>query len=253
MARRKARTKKDDNIVFLQKRLENEGYAIKEGPRKKFSLHDLKSVKPLTQAQRQMFESYFDGNHVVANGWPGTGKSYAALYLALTDILRDDTPQQEIIIVRSIVPSREIGALPGEVSEKTAPYEAPYQDIFSNLLNKHDAYETLKDAGRVQFMPTSFVRGLTWDNAVVIIDEAQSCNLHELNSVITRLGDNSKLILCGDTYQNDLIYRKNDVSGYAEVLTTLAKMKEVDIIHFTEHDIVRSGFVKAYIIAQQSV
>ncbi len=255
MARRKTRTKKDDSIVFLQKTLDNQGRAVSEGPKiRKFTMHDLKSgIRPLTMGQRLLFESYFQGNNIVANGSAGTGKSFCAVYLALTDILREDAEHKEIIIVRSAVPSREIGHLPGEISDKLSPYEEPYRDIFANLLKKNDAYDTMKEAGKVRFMATSFVRGLTWDNAIVIFDEVQSCNSHEISSVITRLGEDSKLIICGDICQNDLIYKKMDVSGYVELLKIMEKIEEVDIVTFTEQDIVRSGFVKSFIIAKQSL
>ena len=250
MAKRKTRTKKDENIIFLQKTLENQGRAVKEGPKiRNFTLHDLRTTRPLTYGQQQMFESYFSGNNIVANGSAGTGKSYSAIYLALTDILREDTPQNEIVIVRSAVASREIGHLPGEISDKLAPYEEPYRDIFASLLRKNDAYDTMKELGRLRFMATSFVRGLTWDNAVVVIDEAQSMTFHEISSVITRLGDNSKLILCGDIAQNDLIMKKNDQSGYIRALAALGKMNNVDIVTFTREDIVRSSFVREWICA----
>lgn len=250
MAKRKTRTKKDENIIFLQKTLENQGRAVKEGPKiRNFTLHDLRTTRPLTYGQQQMFESYFSGNNIVANGSAGTGKSYSAIYLALTDILREDTPQNEIVIVRSAVASREIGHLPGEISDKLAPYEEPYRDIFASLLRKNDAYDTMKELGRLRFMATSFVRGLTWDNAVVVIDEAQSMTFHEISSVITRLGDNSKLILCGDIAQNDLIMKKNDQSGYIRALKALGKMNGVDIVTFTREDIVRSTFVRDWICA----
>jgi len=250
-ARKKTRSKKDDNILFLTKTLENQGRAVKEGPKvKKFTLHDLKSIRPLTYGQTQLFERYFEGNNIVANGSAGTGKSYSAVYLALTDILREESEQKEIIIVRSAVASREIGHLPGEIADKLAPYEEPYRDIFANLLKKHDAYDNMKEAGKVRFMATSFVRGLTWDNAIVILDEAQSCTFHELNSVITRLGDNSRLIVCGDIAQNDLIVKKNDQSGYNRALQALKRMGEdVEVINFTREDIVRSAFVKSWLCA----
>lgn len=250
MAKRKTRTRKDENIIFLQKTLENQGRAVKEGPKiKNFTLHDLKSIKPLTHGQQSLFHSYFEGNNIVATGSTGTGKSFCAAYLALTDVLRDDTPQREIIVVRSAVPSREIGHLPGEISDKLAPYEEPYREIFADLLRKGDAYDTMKETGRLKFMATSFVRGLTWDNAVVIVDEAQSMTFHEISSVITRLGDNSKLILCGDIAQNDLITKRNDQSGYVRAIRALEKMNSVDIVTFTRKDIVRSSFVRDWICA----
>lgn len=250
MAKRKTRTRKDDNILFLQKTLENQGRAVKEGPKvKNFTLHDLNSIRPLTTGQKIMFESYFSGNNIVANGSAGTGKSFCAAYLALTDVLRGDTQQQEIIIVRSAVSTREIGHLPGEISDKLAPYEEPYRDIFATLLRKGDAYDTMKESGKLRFMATSFVRGLTWNNAVVIIDEAQSMTFHEINSVITRLGDNSRLIICGDIAQNDLIVRRNDQSGFMRALTALGRMRSIDVVQFTREDIVRSAFVKEWICA----
>lgn len=250
MARRKTRSKKDENIVYLQSVLDNQGHAISEGPKvKKFTLHDLKSIRPLTFGQQQLFESYFSGNNIIANGSAGTGKSFCASYLALTDILREGHVQDQIIIVRSAVQSREIGALPGEIDEKIAPYEVPYRDIFASLLKKHDAYENLKESGKLSFMCTSFVRGLTWDNAIVIVDEAQSMTFHEINSVITRLGDNSKLIICGDISQNDLIVKKSDQSGYIRMLRAMEKMKGVDTVTFTREDIVRSKFVREWICA----
>lgn len=253
MARRKTRTKKDENIIFLQKTLENQGRAVKDGPKTKhFTLHDLRSTRPLTHGQQQMFESYFSGNNIVANGSAGTGKSYSAIYLALTDLLREDSPQDQIILVRSAVASREIGHLPGEISDKLAPYEEPYKDIFGSLLRKNDAYDVMKETGRLKFMATSFVRGLTWDNAIVIIDEAQNLSLHEIHSVVTRLGENSKLIICGDVGQNDLYNKKNEMSGYADLLKISGKMSEFDIVTFTENDIVRSKFVKSWIIAMQN-
>lgn len=250
MARRKTRTKKDDKIVFLQERLENQGRAVIEGPKyKKFTIHDMKSVRPLTQGQRQLFESYFMGNNVVANGSAGTGKSFCAVYLALTDILREESDYKEIIIVRSASPTKDIGFLPGDINEKLAPYEEPYRDLFANLLRKNDAYENMKEAGKVRFMATSFVRGLTWDNAIVIVDEVQSFTAHEINSVMTRLGENAKLIVCGDVAQNDLIYNRNIISGYGRMLRVMEKMQTIDIITFTRDDIVRSEFVRAWICA----
>lgn len=251
MARRKTKSKKDAQIIFLQEQLENQNVAIKENQKNKrnFTLHDLRSTKPLTFGQNSLFESYFSGNNVVANGTAGTGKSYCAIYLALTDILKHDTDFERIIIVRSAVPTREVGHLPGELEEKIRPYEDPYRDIFATLLKKSDAYDTMKSIGKLTFLTTSFVRGLTWDNSIVIIDEAQSMTFHEINSIITRLGDNSRLIICGDICQNDLIMKRNDTSGYQRALDALSKMKSIDIINFNRDDIVRSKFVKEWICA----
>lgn len=254
MARRKSRTAKDRDLAFYSEMTIHNGAAVKEGPKKKtFHLHDLKDVRPMNETQRQFFLSYIEGNHVIGNGSAGTGKSFISLYLALTDVLNNEREQDKIIIVRSAVPSREIGHLPGDMKEKMAVYEEPYKDIIGNLMRRASAYEDMKDAGKIEFMPTSFVRGLTWDNCVVVIDEAQNMTLPEIHSVITRVGKNTKVVICGDIGQNDLVVRKSDVSGFLEVLRIAERMPEFDIINFTEHDIVRSPFVKSWIIAKQSV
>lgn len=253
MARGKSRTKKDKTIAFLSDMNYNNTEARKEGPKKRYSLHDLKTIRPMNESQRQFFESYIQGSNVIGNGSAGTGKSYCALFLALNDVLDEEKPHDRIIIVRSAVPSREIGHLPGDMKEKMAVYEEPYKDIFGDLLRKAKAYDDMKDAGRVEFMPTSFVRGLTWDDAVVVVDEAQNMTLQEIHSVITRVGQNTKLIICGDIGQNDLVVRKSDVSGFLDVLKIAERMPEFDTITFTEQDIVRSKFVKSWIIAKQSI
>lgn len=254
MARRKSRTKKDWEIDFLGEMNAKNTIAMREGPKKKtFSLHDLKPIRPMNETQRQFFEAYIMGSNVIGNGSAGTGKSFISLYLALNDILDEEKPQDRIIIVRSAVPSREIGHLPGSMEEKMAVYEEPYRDIVGNLMRGRNAYNDMKDAGKIEFMPTSFVRGLTWDNAVVVVDEAQNMTIQEIHSVITRIGDNTKLLICGDIGQNDLVVRKSDVSGFLETLKIAERMEEFDIVNFTERDIVRSDFVRSWIIAKQAV
>ncbi len=255
MARRKSLTKKDKDIAFLSETGITNASAVREGPQKKkvFHQHDLRSIRPKNEAQREFFESYFQGANVIGNGSAGTGKSYISLFLALNDVLNVETPYEKIIIVRSAVPSREIGHLPGTMEEKMAVYEEPYKDIVGDLLHRRTAYNDLKELGKIVFMPTSFVRGLTWDDTVVVVDEAQNMTLQEIHSVITRVGQNTKLIICGDIGQNDLVVRKSDISGYLEVLRIAERMKEFDIINFTEQDIIRSQFVKSWIIAKQSV
>ena len=252
MARRKSRTKKDRDLEFLSEMNYQNTEARKEGPKKRYSLHDLRTIRPMNEAQRQFFESYIMGANVIGNGSAGTGKSFCALYLALNDVLDEEKEQEKIIIVRSAVPSREIGHLPGDMKEKMAVYEEPYKDIVGNLLRKAKAYDDMKDAGKIEFMPTSFVRGLTWDNCVVVVDEAQNMTLQEIHSVITRVGENTKMVICGDIGQNDLVVRKSDVTGFLEVLKIAERMDEFDIVNFTEQDIVRSKFVKSWIIAKQA-
>jgi len=216
---------------------------------KRLTLNDLKTVKPLNEPQRQMFESYFCDSFILANGSAGTGKTYAAIYLALNDVLSAKAKQKQLIIVRSAVASRDIGFLPGTDEEKMEPYETPYRDIFADLFGRETAYDKMKKQKVVKFMSSSFVRGLTWDNAVVIIDEIQNLTFYEINSVITRLGANSKLIIIGDQIQTDLYRKHNDKSGMQDFLKVIGLMTNFEQVTFTSNDIVRSAFVKSWICA----
>lgn len=252
---RKTRNKKDAQIDFLEEALDNNVTAMKEysGRRRKWTIHDLKTIKPLNTTQKMMLEAYIMGNNVLAMGSAGTGKSYLALFLALNDILQKDTPRDHIIIVRSAVQARDVGFLPGSIEEKLEPYELPYKDILHDLLGKPSSYDNMKEEGVIRFMCTSLIRGMSWDNAVIVIDEMQSCNLHELSSVITRCGANSKIIALGDLLQNDLQNKKYDQSGMADFVKIIGKMSEFDIINFTKDDIVRSKLVRSYLIAYEEV
>lgn len=247
----KRRTKKDEHIEFLETTLGNNVVAIKEAKKKHLTIHDLKNIRPLTEPQRMMIESYFTGNNIVAEGSAGTGKTFVAMWLALNSLLTSGTNIDRIIILRSAVASRSVGFLPGDIEEKMEPFEAPYRDVVSDLTGRDTCYDEMKKLGKITFMPTSYLRGLTWDNAVIIVDEVQSLNLHEINSVITRCGRHSKIIAMGDTLQNDLIYNKFDQSGFPKFLKIVARMQDFDIIHFTKDDIVRSKLVKDWICAYE--
>jgi phosphate starvation-inducible PhoH-like protein len=192
------------------------------------------------------------GNNIVANGFAGTGKSIMGLYLALTDVLREDSPQKYIKIIRSAVPSREIGHLPGDIEEKISVYEQPYRDIINWLCkDRESTYDNMKDAGLVDFKVTSFVRGLTWNDSVIIVDEAQNMTMQEIHSIMTRIGDNTKIFVCGDFTQNDLLVKKSDTSGYREFLQIAKKMSCFDVIEYQKEDIVRSAFVREWILAKE--
>lgn len=220
--------------------------------RKKWSLHDLHSIRALTEGQRELIESYVQGFNVIASGSPGTGKTYVGLWLALQSMLSTEEQQKKIIIVRSIVTTgRDLGALPGELHEKIAPYEAPYKDIVSELMGKNNSYQDMKDARKIEFIPTSFVRGMTWDDSIIILDECQNLSWQEILSVVTRTGKNSRLIICGDIGQNDLASKRGECSGFLELLKVAEKMPSVDTITFTKNDIVRSGVVKEFLIAKE--
>lgn len=229
--------------------------AIKEGPRrKKWSLHDLKNIQPKSEAQRELFESYLGyDNHVVANGFPGTGKTYLSFWLALNSVLSPEHEQDHIIVVRSAVPSRDIGFLPGTEKEKMAPFEVAYKDIVADLIGKPSSYDDMCEAGKIKFMPTSFLRGLTWDNAVIIIDEIQNLTWQEIHTVMTRVGKNSRVLVCGDVSQNDLLNKRSEETGIGNFLKVAEKMRKFDVVQFHKEDVVRSGFVRDWIIAKEDL
>jgi len=215
----------------------------------KFSM---RKIEPLTPTQEDMFESYKQGYNLAAIGTAGTGKTMCAMYLALSDVLQKGGYDQ-VIVIRSAVQTREQGFMPGSKAQKEAVFEAPYTDIVNDLFGRGDAYQILKSKQMLKFMTSSFVRGLTFDNAIIIVDECQSMTYHELDTIITRVGESSKIVFCGDTKQNDLEISRNraDISGLAEFLRVLKRIESFDTIQFTPQDIVRSGLVKEYIMAKE--
>ena len=207
----------------------------------------VRHIEPMTWAQGNMIEAYGRGASVVAVGSAGTGKSFIASYLALNSLFGKDV--EKIVVVRSAVATRDMGFLPGSLQEKTEVYTIPYRQIFNDLCENGTAWDILTKKGMVEFITTSYVRGITLENSVVIIDEFQSMTAHELYSVLTRLGKGSRLIICGDTKQTDLDGRK-EKSCYDWFMTVVDKMPEwFDITNFLSQDIVRSDFVKALIMA----
>lgn len=207
----------------------------------------LKDFSPLTTNQSQVFKYFDSDSHLVLHGLAGTGKSFISLYLALRSVLSGDSHYNKIIIVRSVVPTREMGFLPGSVKEKIKVYEQPYETICTELFDRGDAYSLLKSKNYVEFMSTSFIRGITLDNCIVLVDEVQNMLFGELDSVITRIGKNSKLVLCGDFRQSDL-QKDFDRRGLLDILKILKEMDYFKYVEFGEQDIVRSDFVKQYII-----
>lgn len=248
--RRPAAQHHHNNVVELTQALYLNGKAIQEGPkRKSWSRHDIKHIKPLTPAQEEMFHDFLNGNNVFAHGSAGTGKSFVGLYLALNEMLQFESEVDRVIIVRSTVPARDVGFLPGTLEEKNAVYEQPYKDILTDLFGKGSTYEDMKTADKIEFVTTSFIRGMTWDNAVIVFDEVQNANWEEINTVMTRIGEGSRVILCGDVKQNDLLYKKMDKTGVTDLLKVCAKLPNFTNVTFTRNDIVRSDFVKQFIIA----
>jgi|TARA_R110000744_G_scaffold257159_1_gene372598 phosphate starvation-inducible protein PhoH len=225
----------------------------KEGSRMdtKFSMNQ---IRPLTDTQGEFFDSYNAGYNIAAIGTAGTGKTMCGLYLGLCDILSNDDYHQ-VIIVRSAVQTREQGFMPGTLQQKEAVYALPYADIVNDLFGRGDAWSILSQKSSVKFMTSSFVRGLTFDNSIIIVDECQSMTYHELDSIITRVGDSSRIIFCGDTAQDDLAgtRHKHDTSGLEDFLKVLSRMTDsFKVVQFGIEDIVRSGLVKEYIIAKET-
>ena len=232
------------------------GLTTRQAKRKKpLSGEYLVDIEPLTDNQRKLFDAYAEGKHLVAYGCAGTGKTFITLYNALREVLDERTPYEKIYLVRSLVATREIGFLPGSYEDKSDIYQIPYKNMVKYMFQMpSDAdfemlYGNLKAQETIKFWSTSFLRGTTLDNSIVIVDEFQNCTAHELDSIITRVGENSKIMFCGDASQSDL-QKTNERNGIIDFMTVLRKMSSFDIIEFGVDDIVRSGLVKEYIIAK---
>ena len=232
------------------------GMTAKQMKRKKpISVDLLLDIDPLTDNQETLFKSYEDGKHLVAYGAAGTGKTFITLYNALKDVLDERSPYEKIYIVRSLVATREIGFLPGDHEDKSSLYQIPYKNMVKYMFQMPDdasfemLYGNLKTQGTISFWSTSFIRGTTLDNAIIIVDEFQNLNFHELDSIITRVGENSKIMFCGDATQSDLV-KTNEKNGIIDFMRILRIMPSFDVIEFGVEDIVRSGLVKEYIVAK---
>jgi predicted ribonuclease YlaK len=218
------------------------------------SKFSMRKIGPITATQEELFESYQNGYNLAAIGTAGTGKTMCALYLGLYDVLT--RPEyKKLIIVRSAVQTREQGFMPGSLQQKESVFTIPYTNIVNDLFERGDAWDILKHKRVIEFMTSSFVRGLTFDNSIIVVDECQSMTYHELDSIITRVGNNSKIIFCGDTKQDDLkgSRNRNDISGLANFIDVLYDIPSFRIINFGIGDIVRSGLVREYIIAKERV
>lgn len=205
----------------------------------------LKRIVPLTKNQQLAFDAYADDKNLMLHGSAGTGKTFSAIYLGLKQVFADQ--YQKVVLVRSIVPSRDIGFLPGSEEEKIKVYELPYQQICSELFGRGDAYDLLKFKQKIEFISTSFIRGVTIQNSVVVVDEIQNMAWGELSTIMTRIGDNCRVILCGDTKQTDLSER-NGKGDLLKLIRVCQNMQTFEFIQMTRNDIVRSGFVKQFII-----
>ena len=214
-------------------------------------LDDLKTFEPLTENQKLFFDAYKRGDYFVAlHGVAGTGKTFCALYKAIEEVMDRANPFDKIIVVRSAVQGREIGHLPGDVNEKMDIYQQPYRQICDTLFGRKDAWDRLEEQGHIEFISTSFIRGMSFDDAIIIVDEMQNMTFEEIDTVMTRVGYRSKIIWCGDYRQTDLNKKKNDVSGILKFFDIAYHMNAFTKIEFTVDDIVRSSLVKDYILAK---
>ena len=232
------------------------GITAKQMKRKKpLNLDIMRELEPLTENQKKMYEAYEANQNIVAYGCAGTGKTFITLYNALQDVLDERTPYEKIYIVRSLVATREIGFLPGDHEDKSSLYQIPYKNMVKYMFELPTEadfemlYGNLKTQGTISFWSTSFIRGTTLDNSIIIVDEFQNLNFHELDSIITRVGENSKIMFCGDATQSDL-QKTNEKNGIVDFMKVLRIMPSIDIIEFGVEDIVRSGLVKEYLIAK---
>ena len=232
------------------------GLTAKQMKRKKpLSADYLVDIEPLNDNQKNLFKSYKDGKHLVAYGCAGTGKTFISLYNAVKDVLNESTPYEHIYLVRSLVATREIGFLPGDHEDKADIYQIPYKNMVKYMFQMpSDAdfemlYGNLKSQDSIKFWSTSFLRGTTLDNSIVIVDEFQNLNFHELDSIITRVGENTRIIFCGDASQSDLV-KTNDRNGIVDFMNILRKMPSFDTIEFGIDDIIRSGLVKESLMAK---
>lgn len=232
------------------------GMSLKQMKRKKpINQEHLITIEPMTDSQIKVFDSWSKEKHLVLHGCAGTGKTFISMYLALKEVLNENTPYQKIYIVRSLVPTREIGFLPGDHEDKSSLYQIPYKNMVKYMFEMPDdnafemLYNNLRAQETISFWSTSYIRGVTLDDCIIIVDEFSNLNFHELDSMITRAGQNCKIVFAGDITQSDLV-KTNEKNGIMDFMKILETMDEFDTIEFGIEDIVRSGLVRSYIISK---
>ena len=226
--------------------------------KKPINLASLIDIEPLTENQKKLFDFYGEGKNIFAHGVPGSGKTFSLLYKALQDVLDETSPYEKIYIVRSLVQTREIGFMPGGEDDKKSLFEIPYKNMVKYMFQMpSDAdfemlYGNLKAQNTISFWCTSFIRGITLDNCIIIVDEAQNCNAHECFSIISRVGENAKIMFAGDVEQSDLI-KTSERNGILDFIKIINIMPSFERIEFDVDDIVRSSLVKEFVVAKKSL
>lgn len=245
---------RSERLTKRQQRLsERQAKREKAPPTPSLNLQ-LKTITPITDNQGLMFDLYNRGALVFAHGFPGTGKTFLAMYLALRDVLDKSTPFRKLVIIRSAQPSKQIGFLKGDAKEKVAVYETAYRAHCTKLFGRADAYEVLIQKGVLEFQSTSFLRGTEIENAVILIDEVQNLTYQECKTAITRVEGVSRLIIAGDTKQDDLTSERfNETSGVSTLMSVLKRMPSAKFVQFSLDDIVRHDLIKEYLLAEHQL
>lgn len=232
------------------------GMSAKQMRRKKpINLEHLKQIEPLTDNQEKVFNAYTEGKNLVLHGAAGTGKTFISLYLAMTEVLDPSSPYEKVYMVRSLVPTREIGFLPGDHEDKSNLYQIPYKNMVKYMFQMPDdnsfemLYDNLRAQETISFWSTSFIRGVTLDRCIIIVDEFSNLNFHELDSIITRVGEDCKIIFSGDYTQSDLV-KSNERTGVLDFMKILQTMPSFECVEFGVEDIVRSGLVREYLVSK---
>jgi phosphate starvation-inducible PhoH-like protein len=228
-----------------QRRMLKQNGLMEETKPKRFKPN---TIKPLTENQKKVFEQFNQGKNLLLHGLAGTGKTFVSMYLALEELFESED-YNKVVLIRSVVPTRDMGFLPGNAKEKSKMYELPYYNICNELFGRGDAYEILKMKQIIEFQTTSFIRGTTYNDCILIVDEMSNMTFHELDSVITRVGQNCRIIFCGDFRQSDLL-KTQEKRGLIDFMRIVQRLDNFAHCEFTEDDIVRSGLVKEYIIAK---
>jgi phosphate starvation-inducible PhoH-like protein len=241
-------------LTKKEKRILRQNGELEEIDKPSFTSPNFKlaNIQPATENQRKTFEAFAEGKHLMLHGMAGTGKTFVSMYLALQELMDGVCNQNKIYLIRSVVPTRDMGFLPGNQKEKMKVYEAPYSSICTELYRRGDAYEVLKQKGAIEFISTSFIRGITLNDCYVIVDEINNMTFHELDSVITRIGKNCRVVFCGDFRQSDLT-RDQERNGLQDFIKIINRLSDFEHIEFQEKDIVRSKLVKEYIIAREKL
>ena len=231
------------------------GLSTRQMRRKPIGTEHLVDIKPLTPAQEKVYEAWQNNKHMFLFGAAGTGKSFITMYLALRDILNEATPYKKLYIVRSLVPTREIGFLPGDHEDKSNLYQIPYKNMVKYMFEMPDEasfemlYDNLRTQATISFWSTSFIRGTTFDRCIIIVDEFSNLNFHELDSIVTRVGQDCKIIFSGDYSQSDLI-KSGERQGVLDFMKVLQTMPSFETVEFGIEDIVRSGLVREYLVSK---